>query len=27
KGSVGVFWRKSEVPSLALTRFLHYLAE
>ncbi|MGR7448421.1 LysR substrate-binding domain-containing protein [Klebsiella aerogenes] len=27
KGSVGVFWRKSEVLSLALTRFLHYLAE
>ncbi len=27
KGSVGVFWPKSEVPSLALTRFLHYLAE
>ena len=27
KGSVGMFWRKSEVPSLALTRFLHYLAE
>ncbi len=27
KGSVGVFWRKSEEPSLALTRFLHYLAE
>ncbi|MGR7713068.1 LysR substrate-binding domain-containing protein [Klebsiella aerogenes] len=27
KGSVGGFWRKSEVPSLALTRFLHYLAE
>ena len=27
KGRVGVFWRKSEVPSLALTRFLHYLAE
>lgn len=25
KGSVGVFWRKSEVPSQALTRFLHYL--
>ncbi|MRE37646.1 LysR family transcriptional regulator [Klebsiella quasipneumoniae] len=27
KGSVGVFWRKSEAPSLALARFLHYLAE
>ena len=27
KGSVGVFWRKSEVPSQALIRFLHYLAE
>lgn len=27
KGSVGVFWRKSEVPSQALARFLHYLAE
>ena len=26
KGSVGVFWRKSEVPSQALARCLHYLA-
>lgn len=26
KGSVGVFWRKSEAPSLALSRFLHCLS-
>ena len=26
KGSVGVFWRKSSTPSLALSRFLHYLS-
>ncbi|MDU4313423.1 MAG: LysR substrate-binding domain-containing protein [Klebsiella michiganensis] len=26
KGSVGVFWRKSETPSLALSRFLHCLS-
>ncbi|VFS78978.1 Galactose-binding protein regulator [Raoultella terrigena] len=27
KGSVGVFWRKSETPSLALSRFLDYLSQ
>ncbi len=26
KGSVGVFWRKKDLPSLALSRFLHYLS-
>lgn len=27
KGSVGVFWRKNETPSRALSRFLHYLVQ
>lgn len=27
KGSVGMFWRKNETPSLALSRFLHFLAQ
>ena len=26
KGSVGVFWRKKDLPSLALSRFLHFLS-
>ncbi|MEX9251003.1 LysR substrate-binding domain-containing protein [Pseudenterobacter timonensis] len=26
KGSVGVFWRKTDSPSLALSRFLYYLS-
>lgn len=27
KGSVGMFWRKNETPSLALSRFLYFLAQ
>nr|WP_201279286.1 LysR family transcriptional regulator [Cedecea colo] len=27
KGTVGVFWRKNEVPTLALDRFIYYLTE
>ncbi|EGE5102572.1 LysR family transcriptional regulator, partial [Salmonella enterica subsp. enterica serovar Anatum str. CFSAN003974] len=26
-GSVGMFWRKNETPSLALSRFLYFLAQ
>lgn len=27
KGSVGMFWRKNEIPSVALERFLHFLIQ